>query len=437
MEEISKSTKRSNTAYIIEAMLEYFVAIAVSGTYLTHVMNYIGISSGLQGAINAFVSLGCGFQLLAILFPIKAPLKRKIIILHSISQILFSFVFFVPLFSFPFEVKLSAFMLSLAPAYIIHNYINSPKISWCMSHVDDRVRGKFTANKEIVSLIGGMAFSFSLGAIIDALEASKMLEIAFTIIGGIIVLTCVAHTLSLVFVDEKVLDKPKNKVSLKTLFKNKKLMSVIPVFIVWDIAHYAVISFASAYQSNTLGFSALTMTLISVGGSLVRIAFSRPLGKYADKRSFARMLFVCFIFHSLAFFTIIFCAPSNGYFTYILYSIFTQIGSVGISSSQINLIYDQVQVEERASAFALSRSISGFAGFFTTLALSPLYDFIGDRGINLGGGITLFPLPAMAAIALVIMIGLLTYMYFVVVKKKDNKVEETAQEETSKTTEEK
>ncbi|MBO5851827.1 MAG: MFS transporter [Clostridia bacterium] len=412
------STKRSNNAYVIESMLEYFIAIAVGATYLTHVMNYIGIPSSLQGIINAIISLGCGFQILAILFPLNSNVERKIIILHTISQILFAFVFFVPLLNFPFKIKVVALILSFVPAHIIHNYINSPKISWCMSHVDDSIRGKFTANKEIVSLLGGMTFSLTLGAIIDKLEVSDKMELAFTIIGGIVIACCLAHTLSLVFVDKEKTNESKHKVSLKTLFSNKNLMKTLPIFIVWDIAHYITVSFAYAYQSNTLGFSPLTMTLFTIGGSLLRALLSRPFGKFADKYSFAKMLFVCFISHSLGFAVLTFTVPSIGLVGYILYTVFSYVGSIGIASSQINLIYDQVKAEERSSAFALSRTFSGFAGFFIVLIISPLYEFIGDNGLALTPNFTLYPLPAMAMISFTITVLLLVYMYFVFFKKK-------------------
>ena len=51
--------------------------------------------------------------------------------------------------------------------HVINNVVNSPKINWFMSLVDDHKRGGFTANKEIVSLIGGMVFSFAASAVID------------------------------------------------------------------------------------------------------------------------------------------------------------------------------------------------------------------------------------------------------------------------------
>ena len=414
----ANAKKRSNVAYIIEAMLEYLIAISVSATYLTHVMTHIGIPSSIQGIINSIISLGCGFQILAILLPLNSNVKRKIIIMHSISQILFAFVFFVPLFNFPYELKVMAFILSLIPAYILHNYINSPKISWCMSHVDDSVRGKFNANKEIVSLIGGMIFSFSLGAIIDFLEAGEMIELAFSIIGGIILLCTAGHTLSLVFVEEQQNETVKSKTSIKSLFKNKNLLKTVLIFSIWDVANYVTVSFASAYQKITLGFSPLTMTLFTVFGSLFRVLVSRSFGKLADKYSFAPMTFACFLSHALGFLVLTFTVPSNGLFTYILYTAFFQLGSTGIASSQINLVYDQVSVEERSSAFALTRAISGFAGFFAVLAVSPLYDYIGDFGLALTPNFTLYPLPAVASISFVITIFLLIFMYFALLKKK-------------------
>ncbi|MBR5438625.1 MAG: MFS transporter [Clostridia bacterium] len=413
------STKRSNDAYIIEAMLEYFITIAVSSTYLTHVMTYIGIDSSIQGIISSIVSLGYGFQLFAILFPINKSIKRNIVVLLSIGNILFSLVFFTPLLNFPFEIKVMAFILSLLPAHIIRNYVEASKISWCMSHVDDSIRGKFTANKEIVSLVGGMAFSFALGAIIDALEVSNELELAFTIIGGIILLVSAGHITSLLFVDKKrESDEVHQKVSFITLFKNKQLMKTIPLLIIFNVANYITLSYLAAYQNITLGFSPLLMTIFSVGGTLIRLPIMRPLGKIADKYSFAKMFFICAIFLLLSYITLFFTVPSNGIVMFAIYSVFSQIAAAGTSSSQINLIYDSVEEHERSSAYALSRTTAGFAGFLATLAVAPLYKFIGDNGIVIGNNFTLYPIPVMALIAIVIMALLLVYTYFAFIKKQ-------------------
>ena len=413
------TTKRSNNAYIIEAMLEYLITISVSSTYLTHVMTYIGIDSSIQGIITSVVSLGYGFQLLAILFPINKAIKRRVIVLTSIGNVLFSLVFFTPLLNFPFEVKVMAFILSLVPAHIIRNYVESTKISWCMSHVGDKVRGKFTANKEIVSLVGGMAFSFALGAIIDALEVSNELELAFSIIGGIILLVSASQIISLLFVAEKEEDDNKHpRVSFITLFKNKQLMKTLPLLIILNVCHYLSLSYLGAYQKITLGFTPLIMTVFSVGGTLIRLPIMRPFGKIADKYSFAKMFFICVIFLLLSYIALIFTVPSNGIIMFSIYTILTQIASAGTSSSQINLVYDSVEEHERSSAYALSRTTAGFAGFLATLAVAPLYKFIGDNGIVVGSNFTIYPVPAVVSIACVFSIILLIYTYFAFLKKE-------------------
>ena len=59
-----------------------------------------------------------------------------------------------------------------------------------MSLVDDDKRGSYTASKEMVSLIGGMLFTFLMGAVIDRYEEMENLRGALIVCGvSIFVLT--------------------------------------------------------------------------------------------------------------------------------------------------------------------------------------------------------------------------------------------------------
>ena len=68
--------KRSRLLYIIEAALEYFISITVTGAYLATLTNSLGFSDSLTGILTSFVSLGCGFQIIAIFLANKRPVKR-------------------------------------------------------------------------------------------------------------------------------------------------------------------------------------------------------------------------------------------------------------------------------------------------------------------------------------------------------------------------
>ena len=292
----------SRIMYIIEAALEYFVSIAVGGVYLTEITKSIGISDAITGIITAFVSLGCGFQIIALFLAHKKPVKKWVTVGHVVSQMLFALMYFVPLLDASKTVKTVLLIVVLFVAQIIHNVINSPKINWCMSLVDDNKRGNFTANKEIVSLIGGMVFSYALGAIMDYLASETM----FILLG--------LHTLTLVFTKEKPTTTVKLDVkkSIKEIIKNKTLLKIIVVFVLWNIANYATISFSGVYQVGALGFTTTFASIIVIISSIARVIFSKPLGKFADKYSFCKMLYICFGIEALAFAINIFTMPVNG-----------------------------------------------------------------------------------------------------------------------------
>ena len=156
--EIKDPYKTSRLLYIIEAALEYFVAILVGETYLAKVAMSIGISNSGIGILSAFVSLGHAFQIFAIFLSQKNGVKKRTVWLGLLNQLLFSFIYIVPLFPRDFALSISLFVGALLLGQIIMNVINPGKINWYMSLVPDHTRGVFTANKEIISLLGGMAF---------------------------------------------------------------------------------------------------------------------------------------------------------------------------------------------------------------------------------------------------------------------------------------
>lgn len=411
----------SRIMYVIEAALEYFVSIAVGTVYLAKVAEYLGFSTALTGVLTAFVSLGCGFQLIAIFLASRRPVKRWVTALHAVSQGLFALVYFVPLFNLSAAAKTVIFVATLLVAQVIHNAVNSPKINWYMSLVDDDKRGGFTATKEIISLISGTAFSFLLSFVIDYFEGRGEIEIAFVLSGVGLVVLAVLHTVTLLLSKEKSESKKaveRKSGSIRALFKNKTLFKVILVSVLWNVANYATTSFAGAYQTdsvNGLGFSTSFCSLIIAVGSLVRALVSKPMGRFADKTSFVKMLYLCFAFSAAAFLTFAFTTPANGKIAYFVYYVTYCVGQAGINSATINLVYDYVDREQRTSALALTQTFAGFAGFLTATALGPLVGAIQNNGNSIFG-LRVYAQQATAVISLVVVLALVAYLKFVVSK---------------------
>lgn len=421
--------KFSRLMYIIEATLEYFIAIAVSSIYLAKIADYIGIQDGLTAILSAFVSLGGSFQLIAIFLGNKRPVKRWVTISHTISQALFASMYLIPIVPMSVAVKTAVFVAVFLIAQILHNAINSPKINWFMSLVEDGKRGRFTANKEIVSLLGGMAFSYGMGSLMDYFEAQNNLRMAF-IIGAITLFALMmAHSLTLILSKEKPVEKdftPKPiKEYFSNLFENKTLFKIILISILWNIANNATTSFSGTYQTKELGFTTTFASVIILIGSFARVIFSKPMGKLADKTSFCNMLTICFTIMAVCFALNVFTIPSNGKIFYSVYYVGHSIGMAGINSSIINLIYDYVGKGERTCALALQQAFGGLAGFLITLALSPVITKIQENGNSIFG-MTVYAQQLFSLISLVMTIVLLVYMNVVVRKleRVDNKQKE-------------
>ncbi len=420
--------KFSRLMYILEAALEYFVSLSVGTVYLAKLAAYIGLADSVTGILSSFVSLGCGFQLIAIFLANKRPVKRWVTLLHIVSQALFAMVYLIPVFDFSITAKTVLFVCSLLVAHIIHNAINSPKINWYMSLVEDGKRGRFTANKEIISLVSGMAFSYGLGALIDHFETVGDVRTAFIICGIGVFGLMILHSVTLILSKEKPaqIEEKKESVgkSIKNLLKNRDLFKIILISVLWNIGNYATTSFMGTYLTKELAFSMTFISVVSMVGSLTRALFSRPMGKFADKYSFSKMLVVCFSIAAISFGINIFTVPSNGTVFYIIYHILHCIAMAGINSATINLIYDYVEPNQRVQALALKQTLAGFAGFFITLIISPLVQLIQNNG-NYIFGLPLYAQQVTSLFSFVVVLLIIVYMFFVVSKIKRKVLNET------------
>ena len=418
MEDSKDIYKTSRFLYILEATFEYFISLLVTGAYLAKITSSLGMNDALTGILTSFVSLGCGFQIIAIFLANKRPVKRWVTVLHSINQLAFALIYLVPFIELSKTAKIVLFIAFLLMGYIINNIVNSPKINWFMSLVDDKKRGSFTANKEMVSLIGGMVFSFAMGAVIDHFEEIGNLNGAFIVCGLSVFGLMLLHTATLIFSKEKPVEK-KEKISTKQLLgeliKDKNLFKVILISVLWNIVNYSATPFYGSYQIKELGFSMTFISVLSAAYAIVRTIFSKPMGKFADKYSFASMLNICFIIMLVGFGVNIFTVPKNGKVFYTIYYMMNAIAMAGINSATINLIYDYVDKEKRVGALALKSTLAGFAGFFTTLVVSPLVSYIQNNG-NTFLGLNVYAQQVVSVVAVVLLAILIVYLNLVVKK---------------------
>lgn len=366
--------------YILEAGLEYLISILVAGAYLAKLTASIGISDEITGILSSVIALGHLFQLGSIFIRPKRS-KSFVVIFSVINQLLFMALYLIPGISIPKEIKSALFVVVILSAYILYNLAHPKKINWLMSLVDDKIRGRFTSIKEIVSLVMGIVFTMAMGAVIDHFEAKGEVQMAFILCAITIFAITVLHTLTMLLSVEKEQSAPAKKGSaVFAVLKDKNILKIALIFALYYASTHSAVPFYGTYQTKELGFSMFFISLLSFLGSGVRIAFSFLLGNFADKRSFSVMLRLCMAFLGAAYFFNIFATPANGKLMFTIYTILQGVAMAGCNSALINLVYDYVEVERRADAIAVTQAVSGVVGFMTTLAISPLISLIQKQG---------------------------------------------------------
>lgn len=415
--------RTSRILYIIEAALEYFIQTLVTGAYIAKAATVLGMNDSLTGILTSFVSLGSAFQIVALFLANRSSVKRLVTVLHTINQLFFAATYLVPVLNIPKELKTVGFIVMLLGGHILNHIINSPKINWYMSLVDDKKRGGFTSTKEIVSLLSGMLFTYAVSNVIDYCDASGDTTLSLIFCAVTLFALAISHTLTLIFSKEKpneITEQISVRNAISRTFREKGLWIVIPVSVLWSIANYSVTPFTGTYQIKELAFSMTFISIISAVSSLFRALISRPLGKFADRFDFREMLTICFAITALAFGINVFTRPENGSVLYFIFSLLLAAGNAGINSGEINLIYDYVSPQNRMSAFAVKSALAGVCGFTTTLIMSTLVKTIQNNGNTLFG-IPVYAQQVTSLIAFVVAIGIIIYLNTVVKSVKPTK----------------
>ena len=211
-------------------------------------------------------------------------------------------------------------------------------------------------------------------------------------------------------------EKAKKSGVLKIL-ANKEIRPVIMVSLLWSVCNAISTSFYGTYQIKELGFSMSFVASLTIVSSCSRIPVSFALGKYADKKSFADMLKICYLLAALGYLAVAFSTPATGKYLFPLYMVFSGASMGGINSAQINLVFDYVSPEHRSDVLAVKLAIGGTVAFLATIVTTPLINYIQQSGNTLFG-IHIYAQQVVSALSTIMAIGLIVYVQKVVLKMK-------------------
>ena len=415
--------KSSRTAYIFEAAFEYFVSVIIAGAFLAKLLTKAGISDSLTGIITSFVSLACVAQLFSVMLirPTK-PVKKWVTFLTIVKNFLFVGLYMLPMMEISQGLKTALVVVFILGGQLIANIAVPFKTNWLMSLVDNRDRGKFTATKEIVSLLGGMVFSYTMGAISDHYTDIGNDEMAFVICQITIIVLALLHLAMLIISKEperEIVYKDKVKITdmLKSTFGNKTVRRLIYLDVMWASFTYFSRSYFGIYEIKELGFSLTYVSVITIVSSFARIAFSKLFGKLADDTSWAKMMTICFGIAGIGFLVQSFTVPENGKVLYMIYSVLYFISMAGINGGLMNIVFDYTDETNRTSVLGIKTAVGGVCGFLATIVGGWLLDYIQKSG-NMLFGLNVYAQQVLSFITFAGIVLIVFYMKFVIQKLK-------------------
>lgn len=414
--------KRSRVAYIAECTFEYFVALLVSDAYLASLLRYMGIGDGMITIISSLISLAFLFQLVA-LIAVKhiVNVKRASIIFHFASQLFFMSLFLVPFLPIPNQYKTFVVISCVLVAYFGNYLVTTVIYKWGMSYVDPSKRASFGATKEMTSLISGMVFTLAIGFALDGFTEAGNVTGGFIFIAVGILLCSIADLICLLVMKTPKAEEREKKSEpissvVKKLFANKAYVCLIVVGILMYVAMYMINGSMGAYKTGDLGFSIGEIQVINTVGVLFRFAVSKPIGKLSDKTSYVTGMMLGFSMLALCFALNVFTTPSTRWMI-LAYSLLYNGAQAAIHQNFFNSIYDYVGNEYFVHATSIRAAISGISGFLASLASAAILKRVQDNG-NVVFGMDMRAQQLLSAIAFVVVLILLAFVFFVLRKQK-------------------
>lgn len=417
----SPEYKRSRGAYMAQCTFEYFISILVADVFLAKLLSSIGISDALVGIISSFISMAFLIQILSIfLVKTRFSTKKLVILFDTISQLFFCTIYIIPFLPMSKSAKTAVVMICIILAYVGKYLISSICFKWANSYVDPAHRATYSAAKEIISLIAGIAFSSAMGFIIDKYESIGNLNGGFLFIAASMLVINACNFVSLIMIKNEDKDTSGREapfsVVLSETLGNKSFRSLLIMTVIWESARYFSIGFMGIFKTKDLLISVFTVQMINMAANIMRIFVSAPFGKFSDKNTFVKGFEMALVIAAAAFFINIFTTRSRWYLI-VVHTILYNVSMAGTNQNAFNITYSYVKSEFVTQAMAIKYSIGGIFGFIASILGGKILSAVQESG-NVVFGINLYGQQLLSAISFLLIVAAIIFTRIVLEKQK-------------------
>lgn len=412
----------------MQAAFEYFIAILVSDAYLAKLLTHIGLDDSLIGIIASFISAAFLFQLTAVFCVQRIRnIKRTVMFFNILGCLLFSGLYLIPFLPGSVAFKSVLVIVCLLLAYFGNYFVASMLFKWANSFVDPKKRGEYSAAKEMISLLSGMAFTLIVGMVIDRFEALDHLTAGFLFIAcaGLILSVCCFICFLMIQGDIRKAEDAKpaeNNAPRHTMrdvlantLGNRSFVNVVILMSLWNIAQYLTIGFLGTFKTTDLLLSVGAVQIINIIANLARFCISKPFGRYSDKTSYARGMQLAMIISACGYFANVFTTQSTWWFI-VVYTVLHNASAAGTNQNSYNILYSYVNADYFVEAMAIKNSIAGILGFAASLVGAKLLAVVQANG-NMLFGIPMYGQQLLSLLSAVLSVVCIVFLRRVIDKQ--------------------
>lgn len=417
----SPEYKRSRIAYMGQCTAEYFISILVADAFLAKLLTSIGVSDHLIGIISSFASTAFVIQLITI-FMVKSNIsaKKLVMLCDTLSITFFMLLYFVPFIPVAPATKTILIVVFIVLAYVGKMSVISLLYKWANSYVAPDRRARYSANKEIISLILGMAFTAIVGYVIDRFEGIGNINGGFLFIAIALFILNVCNFLFQLNIkkDDPMESKAENvpfSETIKYTLGNKNFRNVIIMTILFNTARQFTAGFIGVYKTNDLMMSVFLIQLVNIVANAARALVSRPIAKYADNTSYAKGMTLGLLLDVIGYFALMFTTDKN-WWLIIVYTVFINCGLAGTNQNSYNITYSYVESRYFSQAMAIKNCIGGIFGFGASILGGMVLKYV-QANNNMVFGLHIYGQQLMAGISLVLIIVTIVFLVKVIGKQ--------------------
>lgn len=265
-----------------------------TGAFIAGFISFLGGSATINGTLGVVpAALGIIQVMAALTLTGKRSRKQMAIFVAIILRIMIALVYLVPYAVFYFTDNKEIALITFVGFYIVafaFNGILGPLVGGMIVDLTPlKIRGKYLAGRERISLIIISVLTIGLGQVLDYYKIINLEGQGFAIIGLVLAVLGILNIYSLIKLDDvKTDDQVEKKGYFKSLikpFQNKNFRKVLVLNSIWNFALFFGVTFIAVYMVDELKLTYTYIMSMTVLATAVRVLASHYWGNMADKKS--------------------------------------------------------------------------------------------------------------------------------------------------------